>query len=499
MTGYGRREDETPFVVEWLCQQGLEVWSTREGQQKFDTRVDKLLNYIRFWQSGGESEKTSIRVRTKQKQMIEEGININSVPPYGYRMVKTGEFTKRGVERKTYEIIPTEAEIVKTIFNLFTEEGYGGIRIAKYLNERGYKTHKGLEWSYSTVNNMLRNPIYTGYLCFHKTSVPLGGGKRKRVTDKNEWIYSKNKIPEFVIISEEQFEKAQRIKEARTNQNKKHEEANKEYFKYQTKGDMLFTGYITCGGCGSKLSTRGSKRKIKLPDGSDGFTKYNYYACMNNCSGRKCECTKKSHKNNTIEEPVLQEIYKYFDLLETTDLSDYVRKIHKGTKNVEGSQIKELERNIKDTIRDNELLKKEIIKVIKGKSRFTEEMLTDEINENNKKIEDYEKRKAELENLKRQKEVDFEQMMNIKNMIPNWKEILKNATTEKKKMILSSIIKEVVVYDDKIDVYLRINFKEFLETAKKLDEKTKIQCTQKSFENMSNRGTSGRYSKMGTF
>ena len=117
MTGYGRREDETPFVVEWLCQQGLEVWSTREGQQKFDTRVDKLLNYIRYWQSGGESEKTSIRVRAKQKQMIEEGININSVPPYGYRMVKTGIFTKRGVERKTYEIIPTEAEIVKTIFN----------------------------------------------------------------------------------------------------------------------------------------------------------------------------------------------------------------------------------------------------------------------------------------------------------------------------------------------------------------------------------------------
>lgn len=482
-----------------MINNGIEIWSTKEGQQRFDSRVDKLLNYIRYWQSGGESEKTSIRVRTKQKQMIEDGININSTPPYGYRMVKTGEFSKRGVERKTYEIVTTEAEIVKIIFNLFTEEGYGGIRIAKYLNERGLKTHKGVEWSYSTVNNMLRNPIYIGYLCFHKTSVPLGGGKRKRVTDKKEWVYSKEKIPEFIIISDEQFEKAQRIKEARTNQNKKCEEANKKYFKYQTKGDMLFTGYITCGGCGAKLATRGSKRKMKLPDGSDGFTKYNYYACMNNCSGRKCDCVQKSHKNNTIEEPVLQEVYKYFDLLETTDLSDYVRKIYKGTKNVEGSQIKELERNIKDTIRDNELLKKEIIKVIKGKSRFTEEILTDEINENNKKIEDYEKRKADLETLKRQKEVDFEKMMNIKNMIPNWKEILKSATTEKKKMILSSIIKEVVVYDDKIDVYLRINFKEFIETAKKLDEKTKAQCTKKNFENMGDSGTRIFISNMGTF
>jgi len=27
----GRREDETPFVVQWFVQQGIEVWSTREG------------------------------------------------------------------------------------------------------------------------------------------------------------------------------------------------------------------------------------------------------------------------------------------------------------------------------------------------------------------------------------------------------------------------------------------------------------------------------------
>ena len=61
----GRREDETPFVVEWLVQQGIEVWSVMEGQQVFDDHVDKLINYIRFWQSGGESEKTSIRCKSK--------------------------------------------------------------------------------------------------------------------------------------------------------------------------------------------------------------------------------------------------------------------------------------------------------------------------------------------------------------------------------------------------------------------------------------------------
>lgn len=28
----GRREDETPFLVQWFIEQGIEVWSTREGQ-----------------------------------------------------------------------------------------------------------------------------------------------------------------------------------------------------------------------------------------------------------------------------------------------------------------------------------------------------------------------------------------------------------------------------------------------------------------------------------
>ena len=33
----GRRDDETPFVVQWFVQQGIEVWSAREGEQRFDT------------------------------------------------------------------------------------------------------------------------------------------------------------------------------------------------------------------------------------------------------------------------------------------------------------------------------------------------------------------------------------------------------------------------------------------------------------------------------
>ena len=46
----GRRDDETPFIVEWFVKNGVEVWSAMEGQQRFDNHVDKLMNYIRYWQ-----------------------------------------------------------------------------------------------------------------------------------------------------------------------------------------------------------------------------------------------------------------------------------------------------------------------------------------------------------------------------------------------------------------------------------------------------------------
>ena len=47
----GTRDDETPFVVQWFVKHNIEVWSVKEGQQRFDSHVDKRMNYIRYWQA----------------------------------------------------------------------------------------------------------------------------------------------------------------------------------------------------------------------------------------------------------------------------------------------------------------------------------------------------------------------------------------------------------------------------------------------------------------
>lgn len=86
----GRIDDETPFVVEWFVKHGIKVWSVQEGEQRFESHVDKLMNYIRFWQASGESEKTSIRIKTRMQQLTAEGSYTGGPVPFGYRLEKRG-------------------------------------------------------------------------------------------------------------------------------------------------------------------------------------------------------------------------------------------------------------------------------------------------------------------------------------------------------------------------------------------------------------------------
>lgn len=111
----GRIDDETPFVVEWFAKHGIEVWSTQEGQQRFDSHVDKLTNYLRFWQASGESEKTSIRIRNKMQQMALSGLYTGGPVRFGYHLVDSGLVNRKSVPIRKYEIDPGEREILQLI------------------------------------------------------------------------------------------------------------------------------------------------------------------------------------------------------------------------------------------------------------------------------------------------------------------------------------------------------------------------------------------------
>jgi len=208
----GRKDDETPFVVEWFSKQGIEIWSVIEGEQKFDNHTDKLLNYLRYWTSSGESIKTSIRVNESHVQMTKEGSFRGGKPPYGYELVKSGKQNKKNKELHKLSIDENESKTVKEMFRLACEEGYGGKRISTYLNSLKIPSKTESGWRESVVNYILRNPIYKGYMSYGKTS---SDGASKNRINSNDWILSATQIPELAIIEEEMWDKLQQLRKKR--------------------------------------------------------------------------------------------------------------------------------------------------------------------------------------------------------------------------------------------------------------------------------------------
>ena len=250
----GRIADETPFVVEWFVKNGIEVWSTQEGEQRFDTHTDKLLNYIRFWQADGESEKTSVRTKTSLGQLVEAGHFKGGIAAYGYELVKSGRFNKRKHELYDLKINDKEAFVVKIIFDKYTEEGYGAHRITTWLNDNGYRARTGKNWHEASVRGMLHNLTYTGVL--------RSGESRSEV------------IPELQIISQRQYERAIEIMKERSDRKKANPTVP-----LNTKGKSLISGKFYCGHCGSRLTLTTNGRYRKKKDGSIDKTKRIRYVC----------------------------------------------------------------------------------------------------------------------------------------------------------------------------------------------------------------------------
>ena len=103
------------------------------------------------WAWGPCPRVAEAKIRESMLERALEGRSLGRAS-YGYR----------GAEDGTFEVVPHEAEVVRLIFRLYTEEGMGLRRIVQRLNGGGMPTRRGGNWSLVGVRDVLRNPAYTG-------------------------------------------------------------------------------------------------------------------------------------------------------------------------------------------------------------------------------------------------------------------------------------------------------------------------------------------------
>ena len=242
---FSRRNSRGLVELEDLRDAGVRIISIGDNID-FPNDDDWLKIQFQFLINEMPVTDTSKKVRSVIKRRQEEGEWLCAVP-YGY--ILNGQ--------KQFEIVPTEAEIVRQIYHWYLD-GWGYKRIANHLTDLGIPTPRMSErdrreaqgkesrrqvrsdWAIVTVQGILDNDFYIGVLRQGKyTRRRINGSERKK--DEGEQLIFEHHHQE--IIDYRTFATVRALREQRTTNHYRGRKIN----------DNVYSGFLVCGDCGSPM------------------------------------------------------------------------------------------------------------------------------------------------------------------------------------------------------------------------------------------------------
>lgn len=388
------RQEEYSFYVATLNGLGIEVWTIKDGQLKTEEHIDKLLNYIRFWQNEGESKKTSMRVRDTQKELVKAGKFVGGKAPYGYQLIPSGMVSNHGRLLKKLEIVEEKAQVVRLIYNLAVHQGMGYEKIAKELNNQGIPAVTTDKWKAGTIRSILTNPVYMGYLALNRRINHNGFIH----LDRKNWIYSEEQIPELVIVSQQIWEKAQEIREARkdrisASKKKSSEEYEAQYnVPFTTSGKLALTGLACCGYCGKRLKNGSYCNHWTTKSGEKKMAYTGRYICPSKCAERSC------YSQNYLEGIVFEVVENYMERLKSVDVTEEIQKMQSQQRQGVEKELESIHKKQKALKLDIQTLEEKIPEAIRGDYYFSAEKLSGMIKEKEQEERALEEKAGQIEN-----------------------------------------------------------------------------------------------------
>ena len=243
---FSRRNSRGLVELEDLRDAGVRIISIGDSID-FPNDDDWLKIQFQFLINEMPVTDTSKKVKNVIKRRQADGKWICAAP-YGYIVNKRQEF----------EIVPTEADVVRTIFRLYNEEGWGYKKIANYLTDQGVPTPRMAErdrkeaageeysrtvkpvWAIVTVQGILDNDFYIGTLRQGKYTRRKINGKDVR-RDEEEQIVIENHHQ--AIIDYRTFATTRALREKRSTS----------HYRGVKKYDNTYSGFLVCGDCGAPM------------------------------------------------------------------------------------------------------------------------------------------------------------------------------------------------------------------------------------------------------
>lgn len=256
-----------------LANYGVHVISMNQSVESVDTADGELYESLLAVFAENESRRIGERTLRGMQENARQGFHNGALAPYGYSVQKTPD--DRGNFKSKLVVNPKEAEVVKSIFEMYVLEGMGALEIAKRLHATK-QLYRGKKWDKHLILRMLENPIYIGQAIYNR----FRRKKNKHVGDGNKYTFLERPKAEWIvnavtpIIDMDFFELAQQERGTKLAEKRNGKAHN---------STMLLTGILKCGKCGSSLVTEKAKNG-----------KYTYYLCartknggVTNCSGHR--------------------------------------------------------------------------------------------------------------------------------------------------------------------------------------------------------------------
>ncbi|MDY2818830.1 MAG: recombinase family protein [Hominisplanchenecus sp.] len=287
-------------------------------KEQFDTGtpMGRAMMYIASVFSQLERETIAERIRDNMHELAKTGRWLGGTTPTGYGSESVAGVTIDGKSKKAckLKLIPEEAEIVKTIFDLYIETDSQTITEAELI-KRGIRTKNNKYFTRFSIKAILQNPVYMiadeeayhyfinadsdlfynreafdgvhGIMAYNRTSQEKG--KTTEFLPPSEWIVAVGLHPG--IIPGKVWVQVQESLE----RNK-----SKAYHKPRS-NEALLTGFLYCS-CGSRMYPKISRRRTA--DGKPIYT----YVCKMKERSRQAMCNSKNVNGNIMDMAITTQI-----------------------------------------------------------------------------------------------------------------------------------------------------------------------------------------------